>query len=30
VSLKDEIRAIEADLAEMRASGEQGTTAPQV
>jgi hypothetical protein len=30
VSLKDEVRALEADLAEMRAGGEQGTTAPQV
>ena len=30
-SLRDEIRAIEVDLAEMRAGGEQGTSAaPQV
>jgi hypothetical protein len=29
--LRDEIRAIEVDLAEMRAGGEQGTSAaPQV
>jgi len=30
-SLRDEIRAIEVDLAEMRAGGEQGTSAaPEV
>jgi hypothetical protein len=29
-SLQDEIRAIEADLAEMRSGGERGTATPQV